>query len=109
MAYARGTDRSAGWLADPLHAAAYGTSVRLAGERDVYVEAIKDSALGMYDRRIALGIRDRLIALGDFRALTPDRARELATAYNLDFLVTAARLELPVAFEAGSLRVYRIR
>jgi hypothetical protein len=109
MAYARGTDRSAGWLADPLHAAAYGTSVRLAGERDVYVEAIKDSALGMYDRRIALGIRDRLIALGDFRALTPDRARELAAAYNLDFLVTAARLELPVAFEAGSLRVYRIR
>jgi hypothetical protein len=109
MAYARSTDVKSGWLADPLHAAQYGTSVRLAGERDVFVEAMKDSALGMYDRRIALGIRDRLIDLGDFRALTPARARQLASAYNLDFLVTPASLELPVAFESGGLRVYRIR
>jgi hypothetical protein len=109
MAWARATDRHAGWLADPLHAARYGTSVRVAGARDVFVEALKDSALGMYDRAIAIRTRDRLAEIPDFPALTPVRARELARSHDLDFLVTEAALDLPVAFESGRLRVYRIK
>jgi hypothetical protein len=109
MAFARATDPSTAWLADPAHAARYGSSVRVAGERDVFVEALKDMALGMYDRRIAMRTRDRLRELADFDALTAGRARQLAAAYNLDYLVTAATLDLPVAFEAGTLHVYRLR
>lgn len=109
MAWARSTDLATGWLADPAHAALYGTSVRVAGERDVFVEALKDSALGMYDRTIAIRTRHRLAALPDFDALTAARARELAAAYTLDFLVTGASLDLPLAFQSGSLRVYQLR
>ena len=108
MVWARSTDRDAGWLADPLHAARYGTSVRVAGARDVFVEALKDSALGMYDRAIAIRTRERLVEVEDFHALTPTRARELGRAHDLDFLVTEAALDLPVAFQSGELRVYRI-
>ena len=50
MAWARASEPGSGWLANPDHAARYGTSVRVAAERDVYVEAIKDGAVGMYDR-----------------------------------------------------------
>ena len=109
MTWARATGIETGWLADPAHAALYGTSVRVAGERDVFVEALKDSALGMYDRTVAIRTRDRLAALPHFTVLTAARARELGAAYNLDFLVTSAALDLPVAFQSGSLRVYRIR
>ena len=109
MAYARATDPSTAWLADPAHAARYGSSVRVAGERDVFVEALKDMALGMYDRRIAIRTRDRIRELDNFEAMTGDRARQLAASYNLDYLVTTGSLDLPVAFEAGRLRVYRLR
>ena len=109
MAYARSTDRSTAWLADPAHAALYGSSVRVAGERDVFVEALKDTALGMYDRRIAIRTRDRIAELVDFQSLTAARARQLAAKYNLDYLVTTQTLELPVAFETGTLRVYQLR
>jgi hypothetical protein len=109
MAWARTTDKASGWLAHPLHAVFYGTSVRVAGERDVFVEAVKDAALGMYDRRIAVRTDERLRALPDFEGLTPDRARALAAGYDLDYLVTEGTLNLPLAFESGALRVYRLR
>jgi hypothetical protein len=109
MAWARTTDTASGWLADPAHAVSFGTSIRVAAERDVFVEATKDSALGMYERAIAIRTRDRLRELPDFDSLTSLRARELGASYNLDFLVTARPLDLPVAFESGGLRVYRIR
>ena len=48
MRWARATETSSGWLADPMHAVLYGTSVRVAGERDVFVEGVKDVAIGMY-------------------------------------------------------------
>ena len=75
MAWARASEPGSGWLADPDHAARYGTSVRVAAERDVFVEAIKDGAVGMYDRAVAMRTRDRVEALGDFTTLTPERAR----------------------------------
>ncbi len=80
MAWARATPPGSGWLADPGHAARYGTSVRVAAERDVFVEAIKDGAVGMYDRAVAMRTRERVEALGEFTTLTPERARELRAA-----------------------------
>lgn len=109
MAWARESESGSGWLASPIHAALYGTSVRLAGHRDVFVEPLKDIALGMYDRAVAMRTRERLDALGDFDALTPERARALAARYDLDYLVTERQLDLPLVFQSGVLRVYRIR
>jgi hypothetical protein len=109
MAWARNTAPGSGWLADPMHAVLYGTSLRVAGERDVLVEAVKDAAIGMYERSVAIRTRDRIAAVGDFAALTPDRARRLGAQYGLDYLVTEQPLELPLAFQSGQLKVYRIR
>jgi hypothetical protein len=109
MAWARASELSSGWLADPNHAARYGTSLRVAGERDVLVEAVKDSAIGLYDRGIALEVQRRLLAVGDFETMPAGRARSLAATYNLDYLVIDRPLELPLAFRSGSLFVYRLR
>jgi hypothetical protein len=81
----------------------------VAGERDVFVEAVKDAAIGMYERSVAIRTRDRLAALAGFELMTPDRARALAGRYGLDFLVTEQPLDLPVAFRSGALRIYRLR
>jgi hypothetical protein len=108
MAWARASEPGSGWLANPDHAARYGTSVRVAAERDVYVEAIKDGAVGMYDRAVAMRTRERVEALGDFMTLTPEHAQLVARQYNLDYLVTEARLDLPLAFSSGAIRVYRL-
>ncbi len=109
MAWARTTDKASGWLADPFHAVRYGTSVRVAGQRDVFVEAVKDAALGMYDRDIAVRTDARLRALPDFSALAPETARALGARFGLDYLVTESALDLPLAFESGRLHVYRLR
>lgn len=107
--WAQSTSPDSGWLADPMHASIYGTSLRMAAERDVFVEAAKDSAIGMYDRRIALRTRDRLHAVGDFRALSSGRARQLASEHGLDYLVTEQSVPLPLAFRSGDIRVYHLR
>jgi hypothetical protein len=109
MAWARSTPRDSGWLAHPGHAVQYGTSLRVAGQRDVFVEGIKDAAIGMYDRDVAMRTRDRLAELEDFDTLTPERARSLAERYRLNFLVTTQQLDLPVAYSSGPLFVYRLR
>jgi hypothetical protein len=41
-------------LADPGHAWKYGTSVRVAAERDVFLEEVKDAAVAIYSRDVAL-------------------------------------------------------
>ncbi len=109
MAWARTTPVGSGWVADPMHAVRYGTSLRVAGERDVFVEAVKDTAIGMYARDTAIRTRDHLAALHNFEQLTEDRARALGAREGLDFLVTEQRLDLPVAFRSGPLAVYRLR
>ena len=108
MAWTRATAPDTGWLADPMHAVKYGTSVRVAGERDVLVEAVKDAAIGMYTRDIATRTEERLAAIGPFETLTPERALTLARRYDLDYLVTEQPLDLPMAFESGALKVYRL-
>jgi hypothetical protein len=109
MAWARNTPRDTGWLADPNHAALYGTSVRMAGARDVFVEGVKDVAIGLYDRSIAFRTKERLAELGDFGTLPVERLRQIAAKYGLDYLVTEKETALPLAFESGTLRVYRLR
>jgi hypothetical protein len=96
-------------LADPGHAWKYGTSVRVSAARDVFLEDVKDSALAMYSRSIATRVVERAQALGDFSALTGDRARELAARYDLDYLVTPAALNLPVAYRNTEFSVYSLR
>lgn len=109
MAWARTTDSGSGWLADPGHAIFYGTSVRVAAARDVLVEAVKDAAIGMYDRGVAIRTRDRIAAVGDFQSLSGDRARALGQTYDLDYVITDRALDLPLAFRSGELRIYRLR
>lgn len=109
MAWARSSDPRSGWLAHPEHALKYGTSLRVAGRRDVFVEAIKDGAVGMYDREVALRTRDRVQVLGDFETLSPARALTLAREYDLDYLITDQATDLPEAFRSGRLRIYRLR
>jgi hypothetical protein len=107
-AWARNSPKEAGWLADPMHAARYGTSLRMAAARDVFVEGTKDAAIGMYDRTIALRTRDRLRELGDFSSISADAVRSLGDRYGLTYVVSEHPFPFPLAFEAGALRVYRI-
>ena len=61
-------------LADPGHAWKYGTSVRVAGERDVFLEETKDSALAIYSREVAMRVTERSRAIGDFATLSSSRS-----------------------------------
>jgi hypothetical protein len=109
MAWARATPRDTEWVADPNHAVQYGTSLRVAGEHDVFVEAVKDAAIGIYERDVAIRTRDHLAELAGFDAMTPERARSLAARHGLDYLVTERTLDLPLAFSTGAIRIYRLR
>jgi len=109
MAFARTTDPGSGWLADPIHAAKYGSSVRAAGQRDVLLEALKDRAIAMYDRRVAMQVAERLRALEELSWDTPEGARALARRFSLDYLVVDHQVDLPLAHRSGSLFVYKLR
>lgn len=95
-------------LADPGHAWRYGSSVRMAARRDVYLEEVKDSALGMYSPEIAARVLTRVQRTNDFPGLTADQIRDLARLEGLDCLVTESALDLPVAFRSGRITVYRL-
>jgi len=109
MAFARTTDPASGWLADPLHAAKYGSSLRAAGHRDVLIEPLKDHAIAMYDRSIAMRVADRERALSVLAWNSPDGARALARRFGLDYLVVDTPLDLPLAHQSGSLYIYTLR
>jgi hypothetical protein len=96
-------------LADPGHAWKYGTSVRVAGQHDVFLEEVKDAALAIYSREVAARVVERTGAIGDFEAMTADRARALAQRYAIDVLVTTADLPLPLAYRNARFRIYRLR
>ena len=93
-------------LADPAHAWKYGSSVRVAAERDVFLEEVKDSALAIYSRDGALRFLDRVHELPDFASMSGGRARDLAKQYDLDFLVTEQDLPLPVGYKNQRFKVY---
>jgi hypothetical protein len=109
MRWAGSTERSSHWLAHPNHAFLYGSSLRVSGKRDVFVEGTKDPAIAMYDRAVAMRVSERLPLVSDFDRMTADTARALARRYELDFLVTESELALPMAFERAPLKVYRLR
>ncbi len=96
-------------LADPNHAFKYSTSVRIGAERDVLLEGGKDSAMALYARDVGVRVVDRSAAIGDFARMTPDRARELAARYDLDYLVTEADLPLPLAYRNAQMRIYSLK
>ena len=109
MSFARTTDPRSRWLADPIHAARYGSSLRAAGYRDVLVEELKDRAIAMYDREVALQVAGRLRAMREAPWDTAAGARALARQYALDYLVIDRPLDLPVAHQSGSLFIYALR
>ena len=96
-------------LADPGHAWRFGTSVRVSGERDVFIEDVKDSAIAIYSRDVAARVVERLPLVTDFNALTADAARALAARYDLDLLVTERDLPLPLAYRNARFRIYNLR
>jgi hypothetical protein len=95
-------------LADPGHAWKYGTSVRVAAARDVFLEDTKDTALAIYSRDVALRVNERARAIGNFDRLSAERAQALARHYDLDYLVTEHPLPLPVVHRNSQFVVYRL-
>jgi hypothetical protein len=93
-------------LADPGHAWKYGTSVRVAGERDLYLEEVKDAALALYSREVAMRVLERIQDAHDFASITPERAQALTAKYDLNYLVLDHDIALPVAYRNGQFRVY---
>ena len=96
-------------LADPGHAWKYGTSVRVSGERDVYLEEVKDLALALYSRDVAVESLKRIRDAQNFDALSPDQLRALATRYDLDYLVVDRDVDLPIAYRNEQFRVYSLQ
>lgn len=97
------------FLADPGHAWRYGSSVRAASGRDVYLEEVKDIGIAIYSSAVAHRVARRIADLGDFSALDPAHARWLAHRYNLDYLITEQVLDLPAAHQHGRFTVYDLR
>jgi hypothetical protein len=108
MAWIARTPPSAHVLADPGHAWKYGSSVRVAGQRDVYLEEVKDAAIAVYSRQVADRFVQRVTDLGDFGQLTPEKARWLAQRYDLDYLVTDQPMRLTAAYRNRRFTVYSL-
>ena len=109
MRWARRQPVDAHFLADPGHAWRYGSSVRAAAGRDVYLEEIKDVGIAIYSSTVAQRVSDRRADLGDFAALDEERARRLARRYELHFLIAEQPFDLPAAYRHGRFTVYDLR
>ena len=109
MRWIRNQPRDVHVLADPGHAWKYGTSVRVAAERDVLLEEVKDSAIAIYSRDVAQRVVSRVRDIGDFSTLTEERALDLSRRYDLDFLVSEAEMALPVLYRNLQFRIYDLR
>jgi hypothetical protein len=100
--------------ADPGHAWKYGTSVRVAAERDVFLEESKDSALALYSRPLAMRVIERrrflegrdLGSSGSGQDGAAELARELRERFDVDYLVTEARLDLPLVYDNAQFHIY---
>jgi hypothetical protein len=78
----------------------------VTGERDVFLEEVKDLALALYSRSTAVEALRRIADAGDFNALTPEQLRALALRYDLDYLVVERDIDLPIVYRNGQFRVY---
>ena len=108
MAWAARTPSDTHLLADPGHAWKYGTSARVAAERDVYLEEVKDVSLALYSREVAQRVVRRIRDLGDFNRLTPQQAEALASRYDLDYLISEQPMPLPLAYHNQRFSVYAL-
>ena len=106
MAWLRSRPERAHVLADPEHAWRYESSVRVAAERDVFHEDVKDAAIAMYDRDVALRVVERRALTSDFPARPLADLQALARTYGLDYLVSDERYDLPVVYENATFRIY---
>lgn len=97
------------FLAAPDHASRYGTSLRAASGRDVYLEISGDTGIAIYSKDIANRLSERLSDLGDFELLDASRALMLAKRYELDFLITEHSLDLTEIRRIGRFHVYDLR
>jgi hypothetical protein len=109
MDWVRQTPVDAHVLADPNHAFRYESSERILGQRDVLLEASKDTAVATYSRSIAHRVFERIQAVGDFETMTADAARSLAVRYDLDYLITERTLDLPRVYQNSQFNVYALR
>jgi hypothetical protein len=108
MRFAQSTDPRSHWLAHPEHAFLYGSSLRVGGRRDVFLDASKDPAVAIFNRALALQVAERARAVPDFGALTAGRVHELARRYDLDYLITEALLPLPAVYRNARFSVYSL-
>jgi hypothetical protein len=108
MAWIAKTPADSHVLADPGHAWKYGTSVRVSGERDVYVEEVKDLALALYSREVALRALERIADARDFDGLSPAGLRGLARKYDLDYVVLEKDIDLPEVYRNQRFRIYSL-
>lgn len=101
-----------GWhvLADPGHVWKYGSSVRVAAWRDVWLEGGKDPAISLYDRAAAMRVAERQEDAGD-PPLAPDRIARLDEKYGFDVYVAEApvALDRPVLYRNRSFVIYDLR
>ena len=97
------------FLTDPGHAWRYGSSVRAASGRDVYLESVKDIGIAIYSSAMAARISSRIAELGDFAELEPAHARWLAKRHDLDYLITEHAIDLPLVHRNGRFAVYALR
>ena len=103
------TAHDAQLLADPGHAWRFGTSLRVSAERDVFIEDVKDIAIGMYDRAVAMRNMERRSALGDWVSLTPAQFQNLAARYDLQYLVTDQVEPFDEVYHNARFHVYRLK
>jgi hypothetical protein len=98
-------------LADPNHGWMQGSTVRVAAKRDTLVEVSKDTALALYDRRLARRVLDRLAAVGAWDALTVADVQALDVRFGLDVMVDEAGRPwpLPVLYRNDDFVVYDLR
>jgi hypothetical protein len=109
MAWLRRQPTDVHVFADPGHAWKYGSSVRVAARRDVFLEETKDTAVAMYSREIATRVLERAALIASAGGIVDDRlARRLRDEYGVDYIVTEGTLSLPVAHENARFRVYAL-
>tara|TARA_B100001123_G_scaffold301719_1_gene336779 strand:- start:10035 stop:11573 length:1539 start_codon:yes stop_codon:yes gene_type:complete len=108
MTWVTRTDPETHLLVDPAHAWRHGTSVRVSGQRDVYLEEVKDPAMAIYSRVVARRVLERIQDLGQFDALTVERAHLLADKYDLHYLIDNRPFDLPIVYRAGIFKIYEL-
>lgn len=96
-------------FADPGHAWRFGSSLRVSAQRDVFLDDVKDVAIGMYDRRAAMGVAERRAAMGSWYGITLERIQALAARYDLDYYVTDQTLPLTEVYRNARFHLYRLR